>query len=301
MFYTLPTNKQTSLQIDQGVEVIHLKLFYDYLILFLVFILTFVVWMLSRALFKYTTYKKPMKITTGSLLEFIWTIVPSLILCLIAVPSFLVLYYLDGVFHPKFSVRVIGHQWYWTYEFSSFSDQKEFLPLEEIYNYLQANYFITPHIIVSSKHFDPETAFWSPIMVPLDERPVLKDLINQEFLSRGEPSEITMDSFMIGEDELPFGSFRLLECQPLVLIQRFQTRVLITSSDVLHSWAVPSFGVKVDAVPGRLNQTAITPLANRIFAYGQCSELCGAFHGFMPIKIYMKALLNIENNVEKYH
>jgi heme/copper-type cytochrome/quinol oxidase subunit 2 len=291
MFYTLPTDRQVSLQIDQGVEVIHLKLFYDYLILFLVFILTFVVWMISRALFKYTTYKKPIKITTGSLLEFIWTIIPSVVLCFIAVPSFFVLYYLDGVFDPKFNVRVIGHQWYWTYEFNLISDQKELFPLEGISNYLETNYFVTPNI-VSLNNFDPDTAFWSPILIPIEERNKLINLINQEHASR-EVSTITMDSFMIGQDELPFGSFRLLECQPLVLMQNYQTRVLITSSDVLHSWAVPSFGVKVDAVPGRLNQTVITPLANRIFAYGQCSELCGAFHGFMPIKIYIKSIFGM--------
>jgi heme/copper-type cytochrome/quinol oxidase subunit 2 len=291
MFYTLPTDRQVSLQIDQGVEVIHLKLFYDYLILFLVFILTFVVWMISRALFKYTTYKKPIKITTGSLLEFIWTIIPSVVLCFIAVPSFFVLYYLDGVFDPKFNVRVIGHQWYWTYEFNLISDQKELFPLEGISNYLETNYFVTPNI-VSLNNFDPDTAFWSPILIPIEERNKLINSINQEHASR-EVSTITMDSFMIGQDELPFGSFRLLECQPLVLMQNYQTRVLITSSDVLHSWAVPSFGVKVDAVPGRLNQTVITPLANRIFAYGQCSELCGAFHGFMPIKIYIKSIFGM--------
>src|SRR6185437_7359363 len=219
MFYTLPTDRQVSLQIDQGVEVIHLKLFYDYLILFLVFILTFVVWMISRALFKYTTYKKPIKITTGSLLEFIWTIIPSVVLCFIAVPSFFVLYYLDGVFDPKFNVRVIGHQWYWTYEFNLISDQKELFPLEGISNYLETNYFVTPNI-VSLNNFDPDTAFWSPILIPIEERNKLINLINQEHASR-EVSTITMDSFMIGQDELPFGSFRLLECQPLVLMQNY--------------------------------------------------------------------------------
>lgn len=90
---------------------------------------------------------------------------------------------------------------------------------------------------------------------------------------------------MIADEDLVFGTFRLLQVDnPIVLPVNTHVRVLITSADVLHSWAVPSFGVKVDACPGRLNQTTI--FINRVgFFYGQCSELCGTNHGFMPIAV----------------
>jgi cytochrome c oxidase subunit 2 len=108
------------------------------------------------------------------------------------------------------------------------------------------------------------------------------------------------DSYMIHEAELNVGDFRLLKTDmPLFLPKNTHIRLLITSSDVLHSWAVPSFGVKVDAVPGRLNQTSIY-LKNIGTFYGQCSELCGVNHAFMPIEVYVVNPVQFYNYVYLY-
>jgi cytochrome c oxidase subunit 2 len=99
-------------------------------------------------------------------------------------------------------------------------------------------------------------------------------------------SKITVSSYMISELDLELGQSRLLAVNnPIFLPRDLPIRILVTSNDVLHSWAVPSLGIKVDAVPGRLNQVIVQPLRSGIF-FGQCSEICGANHGFMPITIY---------------
>jgi heme/copper-type cytochrome/quinol oxidase subunit 2 len=98
-------------------------------------------------------------------------------------------------------------------------------------------------------------------------------------------SPLAFDSYMVAEDDLTFGSLRLLEVdRRIVLPEQTHIRVLVTAADVLHSWAVPSFGVKVDACPGRLNQTNLFIKRQGLY-YGQCSEICGVNHGFMPIVI----------------
>jgi cytochrome c oxidase subunit 2 len=168
------------------------------------------------------------KLTHGTLLEIVWTLTPSLILVLIAVPSFALLYSMDEVLDPMLTFKAIGHQWYWAYEFTDFG---------------------------SYTNND-----WQPI-------------------------DIKFDSNMRFEDELTIGEHRLLQTDnPVTLPTNMHIRVIITSTDVLHSWAVPALGVKVDAVPGRLNQTFIFLKRSGTF-YGQCSELCGVNHGFMPIQI----------------
>nr|YP_006665722.1 cytochrome c oxidase subunit II [Challia fletcheri]AEP83050.1 cytochrome oxidase subunits II [Challia fletcheri] len=154
----------------------------------------------------------------GQLIEFIWTIVPAVILVFIALPSLRLLYLLDEVEMPSLTLKVVGHQWYWSYEYSDFK-------------------------------------------------------------------EVEFDSYMIMSNDLEEGYFRLLDVDHRsVLPVLTQVRVLVTSGDVLHSWAVPSLGVKVDANPGRLNQTSF--MLNRVgLYYGQCSEICGANHSFMPLVI----------------
>jgi cytochrome c oxidase subunit 2 len=103
---------------------------------------------------------------------------------------------------------------------------------------------------------------------------------------------MTFDSYMLSEEDLPFGGFRLLEVDNrLKLPIRTIIRLLITSTDVLHSWAVPSFGIKVDACPGRLNQASVYVDRLGVF-FGQCSEICGINHGFMPITV--ESVLNTE-------
>jgi len=163
--------------------------------------------------------RKGMKISHGSDLEMFWTITPSFILLLIAVPSFALLYAMDEVLSPLLTFKAIGHQWYWSYEYSDFD------------------------------------------------------------------TTIGFDSNLVFEDELKKGEFRLLQVDnPVILPIDTHIRVIITSLDVLHSWAVPSLGVKVDAAPGRLNQAFIYLKREGVF-YGQCSELCGVNHGFMPIVV----------------
>ncbi len=167
-------------------------------------------------------------IAHGSFLEIVWTTIPSVILAIIAVPSFALLYAMDEVVDPESTVKVIGRQWYWIYEYS--------------------------------------------------------DWINMEDVSLFN-SVIRFESYMVPESALEIGDFRLLTATTkLILPAETDIRVIVTASDVLHSWAVPAFGVKVDAVPGRLNQVPLYVNWPGQY-YGQCSELCGVYHGFMPTVI----------------
>nr|QNV11585.1 cytochrome c oxidase subunit II [Limnophora tigrina] len=154
----------------------------------------------------------------GQTIEIIWTILPAIILLFIALPSLRLLYLLDEIYEPSITVKAIGHQWYWSYEYSDFNN-------------------------------------------------------------------IEFDSYMIPTNELPDNGFRLLDVDNrVVLPMNLHVRILVTATDVIHSWTVPSLGVKVDGTPGRLNQTNF--LINRpgLF-FGQCSEICGTNHSFMPIVI----------------
>nr|WMQ72165.1 cytochrome oxidase subunit II [Okanagana occidentalis] len=154
----------------------------------------------------------------GQLIEFIWTLLPAMTLIFIALPSLRLLYLLDEVNNPLLTIKIVGHQWYWSYEYS--------------------------------------------------------DFLNVEF-----------DSYMKSMNNLDKNEFRLIEVDNrMILPFSTQIRLMITSTDVLHSWAMPSLGIKVDAVPGRLNQASI--MINRPgLIYGQCSEICGSNHSFMPIVI----------------
>jgi cytochrome c oxidase subunit 1 len=191
---------------------------------FLILIVTFVSWILSRIVSLYNKDNcQTLRVAFAhhTLLEKVWTYIPTVILVLIAAPSFSLLYSIDALVEPKISIKVIGHQWYWSYETTD---------------------------MVSSKDVD-------------------------------------FDSYMVAEDELSIGSLRLLEVDNrLTLPIRTNIRLIITAVDVLHSWTIPSFGLKMDAVPGRLNQVSL--YINRPGAYyGQCSELCGINHSFMPIVV----------------
>nr|QGN73969.1 cytochrome c oxidase subunit 2 [Prasinococcus sp. CCMP1194] len=188
-------------------------------------VLAFVLWMLVRTLWLFRAREGhiPTKIIHGTAIEIAWTVTPSLILLAIAVPSFALLYSMDENIDPAITVKAIGHQWYWTYEYSDYSSS--------------------------------------------------------------EDESIVFDSYMVAEDDLEKGQLRLLEVDNRVVVPvHTHIRLLLTSADVLHSWAVPSLGVKCDAIPGRLNQTGFYLLREGIF-YGQCSELCGINHGFMPIVV----------------
>jgi len=200
--------------------------FHNNIMFFIVMIVLFTSWLLFRCLVLYDKDKNPIpeKFTHSTLLEVVWTTLPAVILMIIAVPSFALLYSLDEIINPSITLKVVGHQWYWSYEYSDYKD--------------------------------------------------LKGQTNLEF-----------DSYMKSDDDLTKGSFRLLEVDNRVVLPvQTHVRVLVTAADVLHSWAIPSLGVKVDACPGRLNQVFIFLKREGVF-YGQCSEICGVNHGFMPIVI----------------
>lgn len=174
-------------------------------------------------------------------LEWVWTCIPALILLLLLYPSLLLLYCYDRPYitRPYLTFKAIGHQWYWSYEYSDFTYTTDVLT-----------------------------------------------------------NPIKFDSYMIHQNDLALGEFRLLEVdRRIILPVGVCMRLITTSSDVLHSWSVSALGVKIDAVPGRLNQFWVVTDRPGTF-YGQCSELCGVNHGFMPIvvecalfKTVFKALL----------
>nr|UDN38834.1 cytochrome c oxidase subunit II [Pseudogastromyzon myersi] len=161
-------------------------------------------------------------------IEIVWTVLPAVILILIALPSLRILYLMDEINDPHLTIKAMGHQWYWSYEYTDFES-------------------------------------------------------------------LGFDSYMIPTQDLTPGQFRLLETDHrMVIPMESPIRVLVSAEDVLHSWAVPSLGVKMDAVPGRLNQTAFIAARPGVF-YGQCSEICGANHSFMPIVVEAVPLTHFEN------
>jgi len=163
----------------------------------------------------------------GHDIEIIWTILPTLILIFIALPSLRLLYLLEEIFSPSISIKVIGHQWYWSYEYTDFN--------------------------------------------------------------------ISFDSFIIPQEDIKLNNFRLLDVDNrLVIPFNTNVRFLITAADVIHAWTIPSLGIKVDAVPGRLNQ--VSTISNRPGLYfGQCSEICGANHRFIPISLEISSINNFFN------
>lgn len=189
--------------------------FHDYTLIILTLITVLVFYGLASLLFSTKTKRFFLE---GQGLETVWTVVPAIILIFIALPSLQLLYLMDEVKNPSLTIKAIGHQWYWSYEYADYR-------------------------------------------------------------------ELEFDSYMIPTTELATGKPRLLEVDNrLVLPSKTPIRVLVSSADVLHSWAIPSLGIKMDAVPGRLNQVKFFISRCGLF-YGQCSEICGANHRFMPIVI----------------
>nr|WIM51623.1 cytochrome c oxidase subunit 2 [Colpocephalum spinicollis] len=208
-----------------------LTFFHDHAMFFLVLILSMVLY-ISISLLKSETLN--LKLLFNEEIEIVWTIFPGLVLVGIALPSLKVLYLMDdSLDSPSMTLKAIGHQWNWSYEYSDFGN-------------------------------------------------------------------VELNSFM--KTDIDQGEFRLLEVDNRVVIPvNIKTRVITTSSDVIHSWTVPSLGVKMDANPGRLNQFLLQSTRMGLF-YGQCSEICGTLHSFMPIcvevtdlnsfKIWIKKLIN---------
>lgn len=195
--------------------------FHNLLLVIITAIVVVVMLLLAYVMWRFSAKRNPVpsKTSHNTLLEVVWTVVPVLILLVIAVPSLRLLYYLDRTEDPEMTLIVQGYQWYWGYEYP---DQQ----------------------------------------IP-------------EFMS-----------FMLHDDELEEHHVRLLSTdQPVVLPVDTNIQLLITASDVIHSWAVPSFGIKMDGIPGRMNETWVRIDREGVY-YGMCSEICGVNHGFMPIEVH---------------
>jgi len=208
---------------------------------FLIVIVIAVLWMLIRIVLLFqesNTQTIRFAFDHHTHLELIWTIIPTIILILVAIPSFALLYAVDELHNPKITMKVLGNQWYWSYEFS-------------------------------------------------------------DYVVNGPEDSVKIDSYMVLEDDLKKGQLRLLEVDERILLpEHISIRVLVTSRDVIHSWAVPSLGIKMDACPGRLNQVGMF-IRRRGVYFGQCSELCGINHAFMPIVIEAVSLRDYKDWILK--
>lgn len=214
-----------------------LAFFHDHAILILTIITILVGYLIVILVFNKFTNRY---LLSGQIIEIIWTILPAIVLIFIAIPSLRLLYLIDEVNNPAITLKTIGHQWYWSYEYSDFLD-------------------------------------------------------------------LEFDSYIIPTTDLPLDGFRLLDVDNRIILPiNTQIRILVTATDVLHSWTVPALGVKIDATPGRLNQTNF--LINRpgVF-YGQCSEICGTNHSFIPIVIeriptnyFIKWVISINSSLDDW-
>ena len=243
MQVNLAHNYQTGFQTPASPIIEGISIFHDDLRIFLTGILFFVRYIRYVCLVQFSASNnasgKTHRLLHASVLEVVWTIIPALVLVVIAIPSFSLLYAVDEIVEPIRTIKVVGHQWYWSYE------------------------FLNPTIV--SRLYRNES---------------------NKFDVEGSGS---FDSYLLPEDELDsqdaFKAYRLLSVDnPLFLPANMHVRAIVTSTDVLHCWAVPSLGIKLDACPGRLNQTSLFIKRAGIY-YGQCSEICGVNHGFMPVGI----------------
>lgn len=195
--------------------------FNDFILLpIIVFIVVFVMALLAYVMWRFSEKRNPApsKTTHNTTIEVLWTAVPVMILIVIAIPSFKLLYFADRIEAADITLKAIGRQWYWSYQYPDYGD-------------------------------------------------------------------FEFDATMIPDDELQPGQKRLLDTDnPVVLPVETNIRLLITASDVLHAFALPAMGIKLDAVPGQVNETWMRINEEGTY-YGQCSELCGSGHAYMPITV----------------
>ncbi len=219
-FAELPNNWQLGLSKSVTSIMDDIRVLHDYILLPIITVIcVFVLFLILYAVYKFRESKNSNPSTTShnTMLEILWTVIPCIILVVIAVPSFKLLYKQDVIPKADVTIKAIGYQWYWGYEYP---DQK-----------------------------------------------------------------IAFESVMIETKDLKPGQPRLLATDKNIVVPVNKVvKVLITANDVLHSWTIPAFGVKRDAVPGRINETWFKAEKEGIY-YGQCSELCGIKHAFMPIAL----------------
>lgn len=215
-----PVPMQMGLQ-DPATPIMEEIIWFDNFLLYIITAITlFVTALLLIVMVRFNAKANPEPSTTthNTFLEVVWTVVPVLILIAIAIPSFRLLYHQVEIPEADMTVKAVGYQWYWGYEYPDHGD-------------------------------------------------------------------FAFDSIMLEDDELEAGQPRLLATDTAMVVPVGATvRVIVTAADVIHNWAVPAFGVKMDAVPGRLNETWFRATKTGTF-YGQCSELCGVRHAFMPIMV----------------
>nr|AMK97238.1 cytochrome c oxidase subunit II [Bothrogonia ferruginea] len=190
-----------------------LIMFHDHTMMIILMITITVGYMMTSLFFNKVTNRF---LFEGQMIELMWTMLPAMVLIFIALPSLRILYLMEEMSNPLITIKAIGHQWFWSYEYSDFK-------------------------------------------------------------------KIEFDSYMKPTMELTKNEFRLLDTDNRIVIPfNTNTRILVTSTDVIHSWTIPSLGIKIDASPGRINQGNLMVNRSGLF-FGQCSEICGANHSFMPI------------------
>nr|AYE88790.1 cytochrome oxidase subunit II [Trachymyrmex holmgreni]AYE88791.1 cytochrome oxidase subunit II [Trachymyrmex holmgreni] len=206
-------------------------MFHDSTMIILTFITSLIFFIMSTSM---TNKLINRFLLENQIIEIIWTISPMFILIFIAIPSIKILYLTDEIFNNNLTIKAIGHQWYWSYEYSDFLN-------------------------------------------------------------------INFDSFMIPQKQLKINEFRLLDVDNRCILPfNYPTRILTSSMDVIHAWTIPSLGIKMDSTPGRLNQTLLTISRPGVY-FGQCSEICGTNHSFMPISIEATNLNNFKNWLNNFN
>ncbi len=211
---------QINFQDANSYLIIEFIFFHDFIILFLVFLITRV-FLITYFLLNQTSIN--LNLLENQTLERLWTLIPGLILIIMAIPSIRILYLAEEFSSFDLIIKIKGHQWFWVYQYDYF--------------------------------------------------------FNQEWQNSSS------ESFLLRSQMLKNNIFRLLDTNASLIIPNyFNTQLLLSSVDVLHSWTVPRLGVKVDAIPGRINAIALNPIRFGVF-FGQCSEICGSYHRFIPIKL----------------
>lgn len=194
--------------------------FHNLLLVIITVIATFVLLLMVYIMLRFRASKNPTPSTNthNTMLEVLWTVVPIVILVVIAVPSFRLLYFADRTVEAEMTIKAIGNQWFWSYEYP-------------------------------------------------------------------DSDNLTFDAVIVEDGDLQDGQLRLLTTDnDVVLPVNTKIRILTTATDVIHALALPNLGIKIDAVPGRINETWVE-IENEGVYYGMCSELCGSGHGFMPIMV----------------
>ena len=211
--------------------------FHDIILLPVITVISlFVLGLMAFVIFRFRESRnpEPTRTTHNTLIEVLWTAIPTLILVLIAIPSFQIMYENDRIEQADMTLKTIGRQWYWSYQYPDHGD------------------FEFDSNIVPDEEIDP---------------------------SKGQVRQLSVDN-------------------PVVVPVNRNIRVLFTSSDVLHAWALPAAGIKLDNVPGRVNETWMRIEKEGVY-YGQCSELCGTGHGYMPIEVHAVSQEEFDAWVEK--